>query len=102
MDPSVIKVPSVITFGHKHNKSLIHKNILNPSVKKVLSVITFGPKCNKGLICYDWDNMRHVHGYLNLQGWHHGSCDQTEREKNEGEKIPQNLEMAFGLILTNS
>ena len=46
--------------------------------------------------------MRHVHGYLNLQGWHHGSCDQTEREKNEGEKIPQNLEMAFGLILTNS
>ena len=46
--------------------------------------------------------MRHVHGYLNLQGWHHGSCDQTEREKNEGEKIPQNLEMALGLILTNS
>ena len=49
MDPSVIKVPSVITFGPQRNKSPIRNNILNPSVMKVLSVITFGPKCNKGV-----------------------------------------------------
>ena len=35
--------------------------------------------------------------YLNLQGWHHGSCDQTEREKHERKKIPPNLAMALGL-----
>ena len=52
-DKSVIRVPSVITFGPKRNKSPIRNNILNPSVIKVLSVITFGPKRNKGLICYD-------------------------------------------------
>ena len=46
-----MKVPSVITFGPKRNKSLIRNNILSPSVIKVLSVITFGPKCNKGRIC---------------------------------------------------
>ena len=34
--------------------------------------------------------------YLNLQGWHQGSCDQTEREKHEQEKIPPNLAMALG------
>ena len=35
--------------------------------------------------------------YLNLQSWHHGSCDQTEPEKHEGKKIPPNLAMPLGL-----
>ena len=47
LDPSVIKVPSVMTFGPKRNKSPIRNNILNPSVIKVLSVITFGPSVIK-------------------------------------------------------
>ena len=55
------------------------------------SVIT-GPKCNKGLISNDWDNetcpQEPKHGYLNLQSWHHGSCDQTEPEKKK--KIRKN------------
>ena len=43
-----------MTFGPKRNKSPIRNNILNPSVIKVLSVMTFGPKRNKdhkGLVC---------------------------------------------------
>ena len=27
-----------------------------------------------------------IHGYLNLQAWHHGLCDQTEREKKRNGK----------------
>ena len=33
---------------------------------------------------------------FNLQGGHQGSCDQTEREKHEREKIPPNLAMGLG------
>ena len=52
-------------------------------------MLTFGPS---------WDNMRQLFTtvYLNLQGWHQGSSDQTEREKHEQEKIPPNLAMALG------
>ena len=41
---------SAIT-GPKCNKGAICNCILNPSIIKILSVITFGPKCNKGRIC---------------------------------------------------
>ena len=44
---SVIKVPSVITFGPEHTKSPIRNNILNPRVIKVSSVMA--------------EIMRHVH-----------------------------------------
>ena len=38
--------------------------------------------------------MRHAHKSVSLT--HQGSCDQTEREKHEREKIPPNLAMALG------
>ena len=43
--------------------------------------------------------MRRVHnrGYRKLQGCHHGSYDQTEREKIERAEIPQNLTIACEL-----
>ena len=106
MDPSVIKVPSVITFGPKRNKSPIRNNILNPSVIKVLSVMTFGPKRNKahkGVICWPFVPAEIIlyetcsQQCILIQGWHHGSCDQTEPEKHEGKKIPPNLAMPLGL-----
>ena len=69
MDPSVIKVPSVITFGPKRNKSPIRNNILNPSVIKVVSVITFGPSsaCLNLLIISAsfWSS------YIEILTWHH-------------------------------
>ena len=39
-DTSVIRVPSVITFGPKRNKSPIRNNILNPSVINIRSYLS--------------------------------------------------------------
>ena len=44
--PKCNKGPIRNNIGPKRNKSPICNNSLNPSVIKVLSVITFGPKCN--------------------------------------------------------
>ena len=52
---TLVEGTSVIT-GPKCNKSPIRNNILNPSLIKVLSVITFGPKCNNNNKLYLHDH----------------------------------------------
>ena len=92
MDPSVIKVPSVITFGPKRNKA------------KGPPVITVGLKCKKGLSCYDWDNMRHVGhnspytvGILTYKADITGHVTKRNEKKKNKNKKNQNLARALGI-----
>ena len=53
------------------------------------NVITDGTFIMLGSKCY------YRYDSLYMVIWHHGSCDQVEREKNEQEKISQNLKKGY-------
>ena len=73
---------------------------MNPSVIKVLSLDPIALKVSSVMAEIIRDMSTTVHRYFNFQGWHHGSCDQSEQGNNRQEKISQNPAMSLGLSLS--